>query len=626
MKILHFTLGPVQGFVAQARRTRDLWAGSFLLSWLSGHAMKAVMDDPGGKIEFPAVHDAARVASDPLLKSILHPQQDRPQIGSLPNRFKSSVSDTFDPETCREAVLGAWRKIAQAVWDEFAAPIADLGNRTEAIWNRQIDNFWEIAWVLDQDPEDKTDSRWLDARKNWRSHRPPIEGGDHCTIMGDWQEISGYIRAREKEKQDLFWQKFQKVEPVNKLDLREGERLCSIALIKRLFPKLSRKKLQEAIGWIPGGKPEKVGNWPSTAYMAAVHWVERAHKENPEGVRNYVSEIKPFISGGFGERATEIRCLSEAGEISKLDGNFFFIQAIENPRATTVGNGQDDTEAREKISEALKMLQESLGGKSASPFYALLLMDGDKVGALLNEMDAAEVSKALGQFSETVPKIVENNNGVTIYSGGDDVLAFLPLEDAIPAAIALRKSYLEDAFQNEPKATISAAIVFAHYHLPVRSVLEEAHHQLDDVAKEENGRDSLAIAVLQTSGKGIEWVSTWDTPDRLNPPQKLRDLAEEFRTDPKFSSRFFYNIRSRFGLLTDENHRLMEGLDAVSLLTAEYLKSREQTADRQEATTRVTDLLKVCRKYSPHNPEADQTLRIDGALLVRFLSRKGVEA
>ncbi|MEZ5479145.1 MAG: type III-B CRISPR-associated protein Cas10/Cmr2 [Thiolinea sp.] len=28
----HFTLGPVQSFVAQARRTRDFWAGSFILS------------------------------------------------------------------------------------------------------------------------------------------------------------------------------------------------------------------------------------------------------------------------------------------------------------------------------------------------------------------------------------------------------------------------------------------------------------------------------------------------------------------------------------------------------------------------------------------------------------------
>ena len=39
---LHFSLGPVQGFVVQARRTRDLWAGSFLLSRLALEAMWAV--------------------------------------------------------------------------------------------------------------------------------------------------------------------------------------------------------------------------------------------------------------------------------------------------------------------------------------------------------------------------------------------------------------------------------------------------------------------------------------------------------------------------------------------------------------------------------------------------------
>ena len=41
--VLHFTLGPVQSFVAEARRLRDFWAGSFLLSWLSGQAMRAVI-------------------------------------------------------------------------------------------------------------------------------------------------------------------------------------------------------------------------------------------------------------------------------------------------------------------------------------------------------------------------------------------------------------------------------------------------------------------------------------------------------------------------------------------------------------------------------------------------------
>ena len=43
----HFSIGPVQGFLAQARRTRDFWAGSFLLSWLSGVAMLAVQKQHG---------------------------------------------------------------------------------------------------------------------------------------------------------------------------------------------------------------------------------------------------------------------------------------------------------------------------------------------------------------------------------------------------------------------------------------------------------------------------------------------------------------------------------------------------------------------------------------------------
>ena len=39
MNILNFSIGPVQGFIARARKTRDFWAGSFLLSYLAGQAM-----------------------------------------------------------------------------------------------------------------------------------------------------------------------------------------------------------------------------------------------------------------------------------------------------------------------------------------------------------------------------------------------------------------------------------------------------------------------------------------------------------------------------------------------------------------------------------------------------------
>src|SRR5579871_4196352 len=97
-RLLHFTLGPVQSFVAQARRTRDLWAGSFLLSWLAGQAMK-VIGVNGGTILVPDVeHDALFVAVRNGASGL------GPAIGSLPNRFKAEVPAGFDPVLCRKAI------------------------------------------------------------------------------------------------------------------------------------------------------------------------------------------------------------------------------------------------------------------------------------------------------------------------------------------------------------------------------------------------------------------------------------------------------------------------------------------------------------------------------------------
>ena len=88
-RILHFSLGPVQGFVAQARRTRDFWAGSFLLSYLSGRAMDHIIQN-GGEVVFPSVKDERRTR--PHCRRPTHRNgstvKDAPIIGSLPNRFQ----------------------------------------------------------------------------------------------------------------------------------------------------------------------------------------------------------------------------------------------------------------------------------------------------------------------------------------------------------------------------------------------------------------------------------------------------------------------------------------------------------------------------------------------------------
>ncbi len=109
----HFALGPVQDFIAQARRTRDFWAGSFLLSWLSGVAMLAVKKQ-GGKILFPKPNTDYLEAIAPTTTTATH----GPQQGSIPNRFTAVVQQGFDADYVRQTVLQAWNALAEHIWTQ----------------------------------------------------------------------------------------------------------------------------------------------------------------------------------------------------------------------------------------------------------------------------------------------------------------------------------------------------------------------------------------------------------------------------------------------------------------------------------------------------------------------------
>jgi hypothetical protein len=53
--LLLVTIGPVQEFIAQARRTRDLWFGSHVLSEISRAAARELATGQGANLIFPAL-------------------------------------------------------------------------------------------------------------------------------------------------------------------------------------------------------------------------------------------------------------------------------------------------------------------------------------------------------------------------------------------------------------------------------------------------------------------------------------------------------------------------------------------------------------------------------------------
>ena len=612
-RIMHFTLGPVQGFIADARRTRDLWAGSFLLSWLSGQAM-AALKAAGGDIVFPQVDD------DALFKAIKG-HGGTPYIGSLPNRFKADISKVQGDAgaICRQAVLDSWEALHSKVWKNFIVSVAAQGNDTQGIWSRQVDNFWEINWVTGD--ADENDGQWLDLRKNWRTALPPDEPGDKCRLMGRYQELSGHPRIGSGVKQKDFWKKLAAVHDISALDLKEDERLCAIALIKRLFPLIA----QDVIGWTPGGEKIDIRHWPSVSYVAAVPWLKAAKVIPAKAHGDYWANADAHIDKGhMGEFHTKLFGLPGQG-FFKLDGHLLHQDGIK--AWPDDGLNVDAATARTALLDGLKDVQKRVGG-SASEFYAVLMMDGDKVGARIKGQ-AADISDGLAEFSKSVkdyfdPTESAHNpaDGVLIYAGGDDVLALVPVDSAIDAALALRNKY-QSAFVGAAgdAFTLSAAIVIAQYKIPLRAVLEQAHHYLDDIAKDENGRNSLAIAIMKPGGIASDWVVKWG-------PKTIPILQEVAKSKGEYSASFFYNFRERYAPLFDTGHRvseretgelLTEDMALVrALITAEYKKQFNKEALKNRNIDAAVDKMMAIGTAG-----AGDSYDFDAALVARFLSVEG---
>ncbi len=638
---LHFTLGPVQGFVSQARRTRDFWAGSFILSWLSAVAIKAV-EHQGGEIKFPH-------ADENYMQWLVGEGEKgrEPKQGSIPNRFKGLIAevdpDSFNPEEVTEAVQEAWEALADRVWKKDLG----LGSDIAEIWDRQIEKFWDMSWVI---TPDKADSAVLDKRKNWRSYTPPAEAGIKCMMMDGWQELSGTKSPNRKEL-NKFWNSIRK-NGTNGIsnDLKENEALCAMAFVKRRFSRhfedLTHTMPQ---GWqLKGWKvPSAV---PSVSYMAAVHWLEKALEIADIDTLNKFSKEAKKLTGSYGEWDTHIECLdeykTEFNNISALDGNVFHQSQLENKNIFEGKEKEKEKTQAEKVSTLLANINQTEGIKKASPFYAVLLMDGDSLGIHMSDPKKQTViTNALGEFTQGVSKIVQKNNGFLIYAGGDDVLAILPLEDAIPCATSIRTHYQASFIEAKFPTSISAAIQFVHIKTALIKILRDSHDLLDNIAKDKTGRDAIAVRVWKPGGKQLEWAQPWKTA--LNEEEgkthktHIEEIADTFtgdKVDEQFSNSFFYKIRERFSLLNPdgESDPELTNDQAISLMAMEYLNSgKSDLSDiknikerKQAAIERIEKLITQCRPHKRDeqgNCNPTNQLTIDGALLVRFLVQKGAE-
>lgn len=650
----HLALGPVQGFVAQARRTRDFWSGSFLLSWLAGVAMLAVRDQ-GGEVTFPKPNERF------LLAMQGHPGDngDNPPVqGCLPNRFKAIgaiVDHQFDPQRIEGAVREAWQCLADHIWKSDLEPALagidpDQVHRTRSIWLRQTENFWEINWTL---IEDGSDPDALDRRKNWRNHWPADEPGVGCAMMPGQQELSGLDTPHAVELA-TFWTALRERLRFAESDLRDGEYLSANAFIKRRFV---RHFQNFSVGAGTSDACPPLRGWtlpasvPSVMHLAAAPWLHALVSEasGDQQLMELLSDSLTRVAEIFGlpERASMLpgleRAFRDAGirpDLAAVDPTCFFSQVIETSHP---GAGRElDASQIRYLESGVNMLRHEFACGSPAPFYAVLAMDGDDLGRELRDPGRqSPITAALARFTERVPDLVAEHDGFLVYAGGDDLLALLPITTALRCASALRQAYLE-AFHplagndhGSLRVSLSGAVYFAHIRRPLTRVLQDAHELLDQVAKEQTGRDALAVCVHKPGGRHLLWSQPWNQALTENGELHMEKLAEAFRaaSDSRATQRFLFKVMA----LNQRLPQVFSGEEqrqlAIDLIRAELRhsglsldRSTNDKGDQDLMEGLVRQAIPTIRHIAPDGATSftvDDRIKPDAFRLVRFLAQDG---
>jgi CRISPR-associated protein Cmr2 len=151
---LLFALGPVQDFIATARKTQDLWAGSYLLSYLSWSAMKVVAEKFGpDSLIFPDL--CGQPFADKWLVEvkgleIAEPEREELSSPTLPNRFLAIVPEDMVSgiaNNAKVAVRDTFKSVCGAVKSEMEKKLGIAAEQWDAIWQRQTDDFIETYWA-----------------------------------------------------------------------------------------------------------------------------------------------------------------------------------------------------------------------------------------------------------------------------------------------------------------------------------------------------------------------------------------------------------------------------------------------------------------------------------------------
>lgn len=487
--LLALSLGPVQEFIAAARRTRDLWFGSYMLSEVSKAAAKFLRDNDATLI-FPAPGDDSLLAPDSELL--------------VANHILAEVLENVDPATLAKGA----RNAAEMRWLEFADAARKAAGESairQDIWDEQIRDVLEFYAA-------------------WASLNPGAGNNGNGVQEDEYQKVRERLEtilAGRKALRDFRQARGRAGIPKSSLD---GARESVLSDAVRNSPDLRRRikvKRQEHLDSV--GLVKRCADLPkggldtefvSVVRVAADPWIRRK-LAMPEGRRN-LEEIGRLCHQDFAPRVK-----ADVYRDFPFDGTPLYLS-----RLAVLKKDEDLEPHRAALTKIEDILLKRFGrDDQPSPYFAVLKADGDRMGATLSGMQSQEAhrnfSRQLSEFARDARRIIEDHRGCLVYSGGDDVLAFIPVDLCLDAARELHDNFGQkmkaatSQYGSDHAPTLSVGIAIGHCFEPLEDLLRaarEAEHAAKAGTKHDKSdeRDGLAVHFSTRGADAIRVRDRWD--------------------------------------------------------------------------------------------------------------------
>lgn len=610
--LLSFAIGPVQDFIASARSTRDLWTGSYILSFLAGKAYGACLE-AGAQPVYPLISASNVLGSQ---TAAVYPNK-----FSIRLEYSQAEKVAFQAE---QAVRQVWQDIAKSVHD-FLTQLS-LSSGWDAGWPDQINSLLEFYWVcvpldeagneLAQEQEQaglEKSARALDARKKLRNF---------TFFKGD---------SREKDSLDGL---FEQMGPLNSTRSENNhfweqlrEKISNQPIVARLAKaeRLSAPNLTKRFAWDCYFRPLLGQPLPmfSTSDIATAAWKAQVITavQTDSSLRNkleqYLATLQPLL-----------REIAEPGahtRFEQIDGYYFY------PESLVASSGIDGqwTErainlarpARPRLREFLEELVK-FDPLLASPprYYAALFLDVDQMGQVITGHKTAPgqparhpsvISQELAEYAKVILKVVEQDyQGTVIYTGGDDSLVLLPPEHLLACAVTLAAAF------PLAETTISMGAVIAHHKQPLQKVLELGR-AAEQQAKLTFERNALVINLLKRSGETVMAGSHWNESDRQLAVFTVLDELRQHFLSGHVSVTLPYRLRQEILRLETDD----KSAEPTHLLVSEF----KRVFARQSQPAAPAGLQEVKEKLAHLAGLSNFRNFVDLLVVTAFLARRNEE-